>query len=93
MQGLKKRLDEKKGNWVEELNNIIWAYRTIPRSSIGKTPFRLTYAMDAVILVEIGSSSYRVIRELDLDINNLNARICLDLLEKRIERASIVSEA
>lgn len=27
MQGLKKRLDEKKGSWVEELNNVIWAYR------------------------------------------------------------------
>ena len=93
MQGLKKRLDEKKENWVKELNNIIWAYRTTLRSSTGETTFRLTYRMDAVILVEIGSSSYRVIRELDLDINNLNARICLDLLEERRDQASIVVEA
>ena len=60
MQGLKKRLDEKKGNWVEELNNVIWAYQTTPRTSTRETPFRLTYGMDAVIPVEIGSSSYRV---------------------------------
>ena len=33
-QGLKKRLDEKKRNWVEELNNDIWAYRITPRTSI-----------------------------------------------------------
>ena len=58
MQGLKKRLDEKKGNWEEKLNNVIWAYRTTPRTSIGETPFRLTYGMDAVILVKISSSSY-----------------------------------
>ena len=93
MQGLKRRLDEKKGSWVEELNNVIWAYRTTPRSSTGETPFRLTYGMDAVIPVEIGSSSYRVSGGIDPEVNNLNARICLDLLEERRERASIVSEA
>lgn len=93
MQGLKKRLDEKKGNWVEELTNVIWAYRTTPRNSTGETPFRLTYGMDAVIPVEIGSISYRVTGELNIDINNLNARICLDLLKERRERAFIVSEA
>ena len=54
MQGLKRRLDEKKENWVEELNNVIWAYRTTPRTSIGEMSFRLTYGIDAVILVKIG---------------------------------------
>ena len=58
MQGLKKRLDEKKENWVKELNNVVWAYRTTPRTSTGETPFRLTYGMDAVIPVEISLSSY-----------------------------------
>ena len=93
MQGLKKRLDERKGNWVEELNNVIWAYQTTPRTSTGETPFRLTYEMDAVIPVEIGSSSYRVSGGIDPEVNNLNTRICLNLLEERRERVSIVSEA
>ena len=93
MQGLKKRLDEKKGNWVEELNNVIWAYRTTPKISTGKMPFRLTYGMDAVIPVEIGSSSYRVSGGIDPEVNNLNTRIYLDLLEERREWSSIVSEA
>ena len=72
---------------------MIWAYRTTPRSSIGETPFRLTYGMDVVIPVEIGSSSYRVSGGIDPEINNLNTRIYLDLLEERRERALIVSEA
>ena len=93
MQGLKRRLDEKKGSWVEELNNVIWAYRTTPRSSTGETPFRLTYVMDVIIPVEIGSSSYRVSGGINSEVNNLNAQICLDFLEQRRERASIVSEA
>ena len=49
--------------------------------------------MDAVIPVEIGSSSYRVSGGIDPEVNNLNSRICLDLLEERREQASIVSEA
>ena len=93
MQGLKRRLDEKRKNWVEELNNIIWAYRMTPRASTGETLFRLMYGTDVVIPVEIGSSSYRVSEEIDPEVNNLNTRIYLDLLEERRERASIVSEA
>ena len=56
-------------------------------------PFRLTYGMDVIIPVEIGSSSYRVSRDIDPEVNNLNTRIYLDLLEERREQASIVSEA
>ena len=93
MQGLKRRVDEKNGNWVEELNNFIWAYKTTPRISTGETPFRLTYEMDAVISVEIGSSSYRVSGDVDPEVNNLNTQIYLDLLEERREQASVVSEA
>nr|XP_023893256.1 uncharacterized protein LOC112005238 [Quercus suber] len=30
VNGLKKRLDSEKGRWVEELPNVLWAYRTTP---------------------------------------------------------------
>ena len=42
MNGLKRRLEGAKGNWAEELPNILWAYRTTPRRSTGETPFSLT---------------------------------------------------
>ena len=40
VSGLKKRLDDAKGRWVEELPQILWTYRTTPRRSIGKPLFR-----------------------------------------------------
>ena len=40
VSGLKKRLDDTKGRWVEELLHVLWAYRTTPRKSTGETPFR-----------------------------------------------------
>ncbi|XP_065629196.1 uncharacterized protein LOC112040990 [Quercus suber] len=49
VSGLKKRLDDVKGKWVEELPHVLWAYRTTPRRSIGETPFSMTYGSEAVI--------------------------------------------
>ena len=36
VSGLKKRLEGAKGGWIEELPNVLWAYRTTPKKSIGK---------------------------------------------------------
>ena len=30
VNGLKKRLDDAKGRWVEELSHVLWTYRTTP---------------------------------------------------------------
>ena len=57
MNGLKKRLDGAKGRWAEELPNILWAYRTIPKRSTGETPFFLTYEAEAVIPAKVNLCS------------------------------------
>ncbi|XP_015944568.1 uncharacterized protein LOC107469701 [Arachis duranensis] len=59
VKGLKKRLDEAKGLWADELGSVLWSYRTTPQTSTGETPFRLTYGVEAVIPVEIGDPSPR----------------------------------
>ena len=40
VSGLKKKLDNAKERWVEELLHVLWAYRTTPRRSTGETPSR-----------------------------------------------------
>ena len=54
MSGLKKRLDDAKRKWVEELSHILWTYRTTPRRSTRETPFSMTYGAGAFIPLEIG---------------------------------------
>ncbi|RVX11162.1 hypothetical protein CK203_013254 [Vitis vinifera] len=56
---LKKRLEQAKGKWVEELPGVLWAYRTTPERPIGNTPFALAYGMNAIIPTEIGLSTIR----------------------------------
>ena len=50
---IKTRLEGAKRARLEELPNVLWAYRTTTRVPMGETPFRLTFGTEAVILVEI----------------------------------------
>nr|GEV92572.1 reverse transcriptase domain-containing protein [Tanacetum cinerariifolium] len=90
-EGIKARLGEGNKNWAEELPHVLWAHRTMIKSSHGNTPFSLTYGTEAVIPVEIGMPTYRT-AALDVVHNDEELRLNLDLLEKQRERASI-SEA
>ena len=56
---IKAKLDNAKGAWLEELPNILWAYRTTARTPTGETPFRLTYGTEVVISVEVGVTNIR----------------------------------
>nr|GEY28167.1 reverse transcriptase domain-containing protein [Tanacetum cinerariifolium] len=87
-EGIKARLGEGNKNWVEELPHVLWAYRTMIKSSHGDTPFSLTYGTEAVIPVEIGMPTYRT-AVLDVVYNDEELRLNLDLLEGRRERAAI----
>ena len=53
VDGLKKRLGKSKGNWAEELQSVLWAYRTTARRATGETPFSLVYGTEAVIPSEM----------------------------------------
>ena len=59
VNGLKKRLDDAKGRWVEELPHVLWTYKTTPRKSTRETPFSMTYGAEAVILLESGFPTMR----------------------------------
>lgn len=92
LRGLKRRLDGAKGRWAEQLDHVLWAYRTTPHSSTGETPFRLTYGAEAVIPVEIGEPSLRTDR-FNEEENDKALREELDLLEERRAVAHVREEA
>ncbi|KAL0329007.1 UNVERIFIED_CONTAM: hypothetical protein Sradi_4887400 [Sesamum radiatum] len=58
LQHLKTRLDEAKGNRVDELPWVLWAYKTTPRRSTGESAFNLVYRMEAIISAEIGEETF-----------------------------------
>ena len=84
VNGLKKRLDDAKGRWVEELSHVLWTYRTTPRKSTGETPFSMTYGVKAVIPLEIGFPTLRT-SSFNLSSNNKLLEKSLDFIEERRE--------
>ena len=88
MNGLKKGLDDAKGKWVEELSHVLWTYRTTPRRSTGKTPFSMTYGVEAVILLETGFPTLRT-NLFNPSSNNELLEKSLDLIEERRESAMV----
>ena len=74
---LKKRLDNAKGKWVDELPYVLWIYRTTPRRSIRETPFSMTYGVEAVIPLE---SRFRTLRTDQLNAEE-NYCLLLDSLD------------
>ena len=84
---IKAKLDDAKGAWPKELPNILWDYITMARTSMGETPFRLTYGTEVVILVEIGVASIK--REMFQEENSDDQlRVNLDCIDEVREKAS-----
>ena len=77
LNGLKKRLDDAKGKWVEELPHVLWTYQTTPCRSTRETPFSMTYGTKAVIPLETTFPTLRT----SLFTSNSNG----DLLEKGLD--------
>ncbi|XP_057755592.1 uncharacterized protein LOC130974751 [Arachis stenosperma] len=87
LSGLKKRLDNKKGAWADELAAVLWSYRTTEQSSTKETPFRLTYGVDAVIPVEIGEPSPRLL------LKGVEEAIEKDLIDETRKMAHLTETA
>ena len=88
LDGIKNRLEEAKGRWVEELSSVMWTHRTTRRRSTGETPFALAYGVEAVIPLEVGLPTTRT-TEFDAEENEDNLRKDLNLLEERRDMATI----
>ncbi|RDX81592.1 Tf2-11, partial [Mucuna pruriens] len=88
LQGLRKRLEEAKGRWEEELPHVLWSYHTTPHSTTNETPFFLTFGTEAMIPVEIGEPSPRIAL-FEPSKNEEELRGNLDLLQEAKEIAHI----
>ncbi|GKE45789.1 reverse transcriptase domain-containing protein [Tanacetum coccineum] len=73
---------------MEEVSHVLWAHRTMIKSSNRDTPFSLTYETEAVIPAEIGMPTFRT-AEVDVAKNDEALEINLELLEEKHEQAAI----
>ncbi|GJW55223.1 reverse transcriptase domain-containing protein [Tanacetum coccineum] len=87
-EGIKARLDKGSKDWMEKISHVLWAHRTMIKSSNGDTPFLLTYRTEVVILAEIGMPTLRTTK-IDMVQNDEALKLNLDLLEEKREQTAI----
>ncbi|KAG7585636.1 Ribonuclease H-like superfamily [Arabidopsis thaliana x Arabidopsis arenosa] len=84
LSNLKKHLSARKGGWYDELQPVLWAYRTTPRRATGETPFSLVYGMEAVVPAELNVPG---LRRSEAPLNEeLNSKLLEDVLDTVDER-------
>ncbi|XP_059428507.1 uncharacterized protein LOC132162267 [Corylus avellana] len=89
---LKKKLGQHKGEWSENLPEVLWAYRTTRRTPTEETPFALAYGTEAVIPAEVGSGSFRV-DTFNPNFNDEGLKLHLDLLQEKQDQAQVTMAA
>ena len=88
MNRLKKRLDDAKGKWVDELPHVLRTYRTTPQRSTEETHFSMTYGAEAVIPRETGFPTLRT-SAFTSDGNDELLKKILDLIEEWRKNAMV----
>ena len=88
INGLKRRLDDAKGKWVEELPHVLWTYKTTTHRSTRKTPFSMTYGAEDVIPLETGFSTLRT-SSFNPSDNDKQLKRNLDLIEEKRENVMV----
>ena len=88
MGGLKKRLYNAKGKWVEELPHVLLTYRTTPCRSTREAPFSMTYSAETVIPLETGFPTLRT-SSFTPSNNDELLRKSLDLIKERRENTMV----
>ncbi|GJW94966.1 reverse transcriptase domain-containing protein [Tanacetum coccineum] len=87
-EGMKARLDKGSKDWMEEISHVLWAHRTMIKSSNGDTPFSLTCGTEAMIPAEIGIPTQGT-TEIDMVQIDEALKLNLDLLEEKREQSAI----
>lgn len=87
VKGIKKRLGNLQGNWVDKLQDVLRLYRTTIQTPTKETPFNLVYRSEAVIPIEVSIRNTWTSNPC-VDSNNADIRVNMDQLkENRIESA------
>ena len=88
VNNLKKRLDEKKGKWAEELPFVLWADRTTAKTATCQTPYALVFGTEAVIPTEVVIPTARYLLQ-DPQTNNRILAEDLDTIDELRDLAKI----
>nr|GFB30814.1 reverse transcriptase domain-containing protein [Tanacetum cinerariifolium] len=65
---LERTVGENRALWSDKLEDALWAFRTVYKTSIGYTPFRLVYGKACHLPHEIEHKAYWALKHINFDL-------------------------
>ena len=95
MKTLKKIVEGNKKDWDRKLNSALWAYQTSYKVTIGMTPFRMAYGLEAVVPMEFMIPSLKMAVQEKLPMEKSREERIQELLslEEDRQQSILVAEA
>lgn len=90
VDGIRTRLDKASEACADELDAILWAYKTSPKVVTGESPFNLVYGSTIMIPVEVKVKTHRIVNY-DKVQNAELRKENLDMLAEEREMARLKS--
>nr|AAY99339.1 pol-polyprotein [Silene latifolia] len=88
LNGLKKKVEDLKGRWADELPGVLWSLRTTEKEATGYSPFHLVYGSEAVLPIEAVVPTFRTATFNPVE-NEEGLKASLDLVEESRDTARL----
>nr|GEV39543.1 reverse transcriptase domain-containing protein [Tanacetum cinerariifolium] len=80
---LERTVGENRASWSEKLEYALWAFRTVYKTPIGCTPYKLVYGKSCHLPIELEHKAYWALKHVNFDLKTTGDHRKLQLNELR----------